>query len=142
MYRLGILSSGRGTNFEAIEAKVAGGSIPETSIAVVLSDNEKAAVLETAHKKNIPAYWLAAKDNQNRNEIILSYFDDCSVDLGICAGYFRILGGELLKQYEGRILNIHPAPLPDYGGKGMFGDNVYKEMLERGGQYGGQLCTS
>ena len=121
--RLGILLSGRGSNFEAIAEAIADNLLPNAQIAVVLSNKPEAPGLASARAKNIPA--VVVSDDAD----ILKTLQTHRVDLVILAGYNRILSETLVRAYVSRILNIHPSLLPAYGGKGMIGLKVHQAVI-------------
>lgn len=131
--RLGILLSGRGSNFEAIAAAIASGALPNAQMAVVLSNKPEAKGLETAQHKNIPTAVVA------NDADILETLRAHRVDLVILAGYNRILSAELVNAYDKRMLNIHPSLLPAYGGKNMVGLRVHQAVIAAGEKTSG--CT-
>jgi len=121
--RLGILLSGRGSNFEAIAAAIESGDLPNAQIAVVLSNKPEARGLETAKQKNIDTAVISSDTE------ILDALRKHRVDLVILAGYNRILSTELVNAYAQRMLNIHPSLLPAYGGKNMVGARVHQAVI-------------
>jgi phosphoribosylglycinamide formyltransferase-1 len=136
-YTLGILASGRGSNFEAIERKISQGELPEARVGVVLSDKEDAGVLRTADEKDIPAYYLSAEDNDQRNAVIVEIFEDFGVDMGVGAGYLKLVGANVLQACRLGVINIHPAPLPEFGGKGMVAPYVHQAVIDSGAEWSG-----
>ncbi|WP_202213496.1 phosphoribosylglycinamide formyltransferase [Methylacidimicrobium sp. AP8] len=128
---LGILGSGRGSNFAAIRDAIASGRL-SASIAVVISDREDARILELARQANIPTVVLRRGKFRTRLEPdIEEELAEClrrfRVDLVILAGFLRVLKGPLLAAYAGRILNIHPSLLPAFKGK-----DAWKQALAAG----------
>jgi len=121
--RLGILLSGRGSNFEAIASAIETGNLKNADIAVVLSNKADAGGLAAARYKNLPAVTVTTDAD------ILGQLRQHRVDLVILAGYNRILSAELVAAYPNRILNIHPSLLPAYGGKGMVGLKVHQAVV-------------
>ncbi len=117
MKKLGVLLSGRGSNFEAIARNIADGKL-EAEIAVVVSNRPEAPGLETARRLGLPAVDLSSKgmlreefDNQ-----VAAILDQHAVDLVVLAGYMRLLSGAFVKHYAMRIVNIHPSLLPAFPG--------------------------
>lgn len=115
--RIGILLSGRGSNFEAIAANVAAGSI-DAEIAVVVSNRAQAQGLETAWGLGLNAVCLPSKglEREVYDAQVAEALDAAGVDLVCLAGYMRILSGWFVRKFAGRILNIHPSLLPAFGG--------------------------
>jgi len=115
---VGVLASGRGSNLQSIIDACAAGRIP-ARVAVVVSDNPGAYALERARRAGIPAVHVGAGDFDTREEYerqIIHHLTVRNVGLVCLAGYMRLVGGELLQAFPGRILNIHPALLPAFPG--------------------------
>jgi phosphoribosylglycinamide formyltransferase-1 len=118
LQRLGILLSGRGSNFIAIADAIRQGRLPGAEIAVVLSNLPDAAGLETARKLGLPAIAIPSagrKRAEHDAEMIAALRAQC-VDLVCLAGYMRIVSPEFVRAFPNRILNIHPALLPAFPG--------------------------
>lgn len=118
MKNIGILLSGRGSNFEAIARNVASGKIPGARIAIVVSNREDAAGIEIARKLDIEAIVIPSKGKvreQHEREVV-SQLQQRKVDLICMAGYMRLLSPWFVKQFPQRILNIHPSLLPAFPG--------------------------
>lgn len=117
MTRLGILLSGRGSNFEAIAASIAAGTI-EASIAVVIGNRPEAPGLETARRLGIHAICIASKglDREVYDRMLLEQLHQDQVDLVCLAGFMRLLSARFIRQFPNRILNIHPSLLPAFPG--------------------------
>jgi len=122
-----IFASGSGSNAENIINYFSDKNIAE--ILLVLSNNNDAFVLKRANKFKIKSYVFDKKDLNNNfiSNLLLSY----SIDYIILAGFLLMIPEKLINQYPNRIINIHPALLPKFGGKGMYGDNVHKKVLEQ-----------
>lgn len=117
MKRLGVLLSGRGSNFEAIARNCASGAL-QAEIALVISNREDAAGLETANRMGIPAVCIPSQgvERQRHDGLVAAELDRAQVDLVILAGYMRILSASFIQHFPNRILNIHPALLPAFPG--------------------------
>jgi phosphoribosylglycinamide formyltransferase 1 len=118
MKNLGILLSGRGSNFEAIARNVAAGSIPDARITVVISNREDAGGIETGRRLGLTALVIPSK-NRNRAEHdreVVAALQRHNVDLVCLAGYMRLLSPWFVQQFPRRILNIHPSLLPAFPG--------------------------
>src|SRR5260370_1212005 len=118
-WRLAILLSGRGSNFEAIADAVKEGTIPDAEIVAVISDVAQARVLERARERSLPAFTVERSMGESRRaheERILEILDRVRPDLVCLAGYMRILSADFVGRYAGRILNIPPSLLPRYAG--------------------------
>ena len=117
-HRLGILLSGRGSNFTALAEAVASGAIPDAAIAVVLSNKESALGLQAARAREIPAIAVPARGRSRAEQDgeLLGHLRDHGVGLVCLAGYMRLLTPEFIRAYPERILNIHPSLLPAFPG--------------------------
>jgi phosphoribosylglycinamide formyltransferase-1 len=118
MKNLGILLSGRGSNFEAIAKNVAAGKIPNARIAVVVSNKPDAGGLEVAKRMGLDFLVIPSKGKpreEHDREVIVA-LQEHNVDLVCLAGYMRLLSPWFVQQYPGRILNIHPSLLPAFPG--------------------------
>ena len=115
--RIGILLSGRGSNFEAIARNVAAGVI-DAEIAVVISNRPEAQGLETARRLGLPALLLPSKglEREVYDRMVVAELKKRQVDLVCLAGYMRLLSAYFVREYPLRILNIHPALLPSFPG--------------------------
>ncbi|HEY2081164.1 MAG TPA: phosphoribosylglycinamide formyltransferase [Verrucomicrobiae bacterium] len=119
-FRIGVLGSGKGSNFAAIADACAAGKIPAT-IALVLSDVETAGILAHARARNLPARFIApgkfrTKLDEDAERLYIKAMLDAQVDLIVLAGFMRVLKGDFLRAFEGRIVNIHPSLLPAFPG--------------------------
>jgi phosphoribosylglycinamide formyltransferase-1 len=133
---LGILVSGRGSNMQAIMNAIARGDLPAKVVAVV-SDKADAVALEIAAKNNIPNYSLAQETISTRDQKIQEIFKRHKVDVVVLAGYNKLIRKPLLRTYSDLIINIHPAPLPRFGGKGMHQLPVHEAVLKAGVKFSG-----
>ena len=130
--RLAALASGGGTNLQAIIDACKRGDL-NAEVRVVISNNSGSRALQRARDEGIPAYHLSAATHPNSldNEICRT-LEKHHVDLVLLAGYMRLLGPATLAHYHNRVLNSHPALLPRFGGKGMYGSNVHQAVLDAG----------
>ena len=133
MSRLGILISGRGSNFEAIADNVAAGTIP-AEIAVVISNRAEARGLEAARRRGLNAVVIPSKglDREVYDRMLLEELHRHRVDLVCLAGFMRLLTPWFIGRWRGRLLNIHPALLPQF--KGL---HTHRRALEAGVQQHG-----
>ncbi len=102
---------------------------------VVISNNSNSKALQRAKKENIPCYHLSGQTYDNPEELdtaMLDLLKKYETDLVILAGYMKKIGNQTLNAFRGRILNIHPALLPKFGGKGMYGMRVHEAVLQAG----------
>jgi phosphoribosylglycinamide formyltransferase 1 len=137
--RLGVLLSGSGRTLQNLLDRIDDGSLP-ARIEVVISSHPGVKGLERAEQKKIPAVTVSYKAfNSDRafSDAVTQELDRRPVDLVIMAGFIRKY--LFPKKYEGRVLNIHPALLPDFGGKGMHGEKVHEAVLKEGRKESG--CT-
>jgi phosphoribosylglycinamide formyltransferase-1 len=137
-FRLGVLGSGKGSNFVAIADAVAAGRIP-AEVAVVLSDVESAGILAHARDRKIPAQFIPpgkfrTKLDEEAERAFVSALQAAKVDLIVLAGFMRVLKGDFLRAFEGRIVNIHPSLLPSFPGL-----EAWKQALDHGVKVTG--CT-
>jgi phosphoribosylglycinamide formyltransferase 1 len=118
MHNLGILLSGRGSNFEAIAHNVATGKIPDTRIAVVISNRSDAGGLATAQRLRLTALAIPSKGmpREEHDRAVVAALKEHQVDLICLAGYMRLLSPWFVQQFPRRILNIHPSLLPAFPG--------------------------
>jgi len=118
MHNLGILLSGRGSNFEAIAKNVAAGKIPDARIAIVISNKPGAGGLETAKRLGLTALTIPSKGvpREDHDRSVVAALREHKVDLICLAGYMRLLSPWFVQQFPRRILNIHPSLLPAFPG--------------------------
>lgn len=134
LLRLGILASGRGSNFEAILRAIESGRL-SAEARVLISNRKSAGALDVAARHGVPAAALTRKDfdsDEAFDREILRLFQKHGVDFVVLAGYLRLLTPVLVREFPNRILNIHPALLPSFGGKGMYGHHVHEAVLAHG----------
>ena len=118
MRNLGILLSGRGSNFEAIARNIAAGNIPDARIAIVISNKPDAGGIATAKKLGLTALVLPSKGvaREEHDRAVVAALKEHQVDLICLAGYMRLLSPWFVQQFPQRILNIHPSLLPAFPG--------------------------
>ncbi len=136
---IAVFASGGGTNLQSL-IDTSKGMIFNGQVAAVISNNSGAYALERARKKNIPAYHISNKTHPERTGFVsrlFEVFDESSINLVVLAGYMKLLPVEVVRRYRSRIINIHPALLPKYGGKGMYGTNVHNAVIESGDKISG-----
>ena len=134
--RIGVLLSGRGSNFEALAEGVAGGRIPNAEIAVVISNREGAPGLERARGRGIEARPIPSKglEREAYDKLVIAALEEKKIDLVCLAGYMRLLSPQFVAAFRGRILNIHPSLLPAFPGL-----ESQRQALEHGAKFAG--CT-
>ncbi|MBA4390952.1 MAG: phosphoribosylglycinamide formyltransferase [Syntrophus sp. (in: bacteria)] len=131
---IGFLASHGGSNMQAIIDACKSGQLKATP-AVVISNNGDSTTLARAKTEGIPRYYMSGKTHPGPGELdqaILDAFLRHSVDIVVLAGYMKKLGPKTLSRFQGKILNIHPALLPKFGGEGMYGMNVHKAVIAAG----------
>jgi phosphoribosylglycinamide formyltransferase-1 len=132
--QLGVFASGKGSNFSAILKAIDGGAL-RADVRVVISNNADAGALETARSRGIPAEAVRSQDFGSRArfvERLIGVLNRHGVDFIALAGYMKRIPPEVVAAFPGRICNIHPALLPSFGGKGMYGHHVHEAVLEHG----------
>ncbi len=133
--KIAVLCSGGGTNFQAIVNAKEAGLIPDGDIALVVCDHAGAYVLERAKKYAIPAVVCDRRETPDRalrEQAILRALEAHGIGLVVLAGFMTILSEQFVARYAGRIINIHPALLPSFGGRGMYGLRVHEAVLKAG----------
>lgn len=125
--RVAVAVSGRGSNLAALLEKLAGE--PSAAVVLVLSDRADAPALERARAAGIDAVPLA--DWRNGTEW-LALLEAQRADLLVLAGYLKLVPAAVIERFRGRIINVHPALLPAFGGKGMYGHRVHEAVLQSG----------
>jgi formyltetrahydrofolate-dependent phosphoribosylglycinamide formyltransferase len=125
--KLAVCGSGRGSNLVALLDALRGS--PDAQVVLVLSNRPDAPALERARERGVPAE--ALKDHRNATEW-LERLGRHQVELVVLAGYLKLVPAEVIAAYRGRILNIHPALLPTFGGPGMYGRHVHEAVLASG----------
>lgn len=135
MLRVLVCVSGGGTNLQAIIDGVRQGSILDTELVRVISNNKNAYALERAKQAGIPAVCVSPKDYEDReafNEAFLQAVEEAAPDLIVLAGFLVVLPAQLIQKYENRIINIHPSLIPSFCGMGYYGLKVHEGVLARG----------
>ena len=135
MLRVTVCVSGGGTNLQAIIDRIQDGTIRNAQIVQVISNNAGAYALERAAKAGIPGICVSPKDYPDRetfNEALLAKINEVSPDLIVLAGFMVAVPRQICAAYAGKIINIHPALIPSFCGKGYYGLHVHERALERG----------
>ena len=135
MLRIAVLVSGGGTNLQAIIDAIDAGTITNTEIKVVISNNKNAYALERAQNHGIEALCISSKDYEDRaqfNEAFLAKLDSYDVDLVVLAGFLVVIPPAMIAKYRNRIVNIHPSLIPSFCGTGFYGLKVHEGVLSRG----------
>lgn len=136
---IAVFASGGGSNLQALIDAAKTGKICGC-VNAVISNNSSAFALKRAESEHIAAYHISNKRYPDQTVLLTeleSILDGHSINLIVLAGYMKLLPIEIVRRYKGRIINIHPALLPKFGGKGMYGINVHKAVIEAGERYTG-----
>ena len=131
---LGVFASGKGSNFQAIARAVQDGNL-DAEIKLLLTNNPEAGALAFARSRDIPAAVVNSRDFEDRDafiEAMLSALKSHDIRWIALAGYMKKVPPEVIQAYPNRIFNIHPALLPSFGGKGMYGHHVHEAVLRQG----------
>ena len=140
MLNIVVLVSGGGTNLQAIMDKIADGTVTNTKIAAVISNNANAYALQRAANAGIPAECISPKQFENRelfNEALLAGIKKYNPDLVVLAGFLVIIPPALIAEYRNRLINIHPSLIPSFCGTGYYGLKVHEAVLARGNKVTG-----
>ena len=132
MKKIAIFASGEGSNFKAIYEKIKSGDIP-AEISIVVSNNPNCGAINFAKKNTLPTFIINKAQYPNpdtRNRILKHNLLKADVNLLCLAGYIKMIPGNIVAHFENCILNIHPALLPDFGGKGFFGIKVHESVIQ------------
>jgi formyltetrahydrofolate-dependent phosphoribosylglycinamide formyltransferase len=130
--RIAVLASGGGSNLQAIlDYFDTLGEAQSGQVVAVASNRSDAGALARATARDIPALVLRSAREPD-GPTLVDVMDDHDVDLIVLAGYLKLLPADIVERYEGRILNVHPALLPSFGGHGMYGNNVHRAVLDAG----------
>lgn len=135
MLRVVVMVSGGGTNLQAILDAIDGGKITGASVEAVISNNRGAYALERAKKHGIPAVCVSPKDYEDRaafNRALLEKMKEYQPDLVVLAGFLVTIPPEMIREYPGKIINIHPSLIPSFCGVGYYGLKVHEAALKRG----------
>ena len=134
--RIGVLLSGRGSNFEALADSVASGKIPTAEIALVLSNREAAAGIDRAKSRGLATRIIPSKglEREAYDRLVVAALNEAKVDLVCLAGYMRLLSPYFVAAFPQKILNVHPSLLPSFPGL-----EAQKQALDYGVKFAG--CT-
>ncbi len=135
MLKVAVLVSGGGTNLQAILDAVDSGKIRNAEIAAVISNNPNAYALERARKHGVPAICVSRKECGSKeafDEALLKALKDSGADLVVLAGCLVVIPESIIREYRGRMINVHPSLIPSFCGTGYYGLKVHEEALKRG----------
>ena len=141
--KIAVCVSGGGTNLQAIIDAIDNGTITNTQIAVVISNNADAYALERARNAGIEAVCISPRSYESRadfNEDFLKQLNSYNVDLVVLAGFLVVIPPKMIEQYRNRIINIHPSLIPSFCGTGYYGLKVHEGVLARGVKVTGATC--
>lgn len=140
MLKIGVLVSGGGTNLQVLIDAEKSGKIKNGQLAVVIASKPEVYALERADKAGIKAVTLPRKDYRNvddYSDALIRELQANEVDLVVLAGFLTITNDAFVRAFENRILNVHPALIPSFCGKGYYGLHVHEAVLERGAKVTG-----
>ena len=130
--KIAVFASHEGTDLQAIIDGCKNGLI-DAEVTLVISNNEDSGALRRAKKEQIENYYISNKNYPDEEELVdktLEVLNKSKIDIIFLAGYLKKMPEKIIKEYKNKIFNIHPALLPKYGGKGMYGINVHKAVIE------------
>ncbi|MCR5592715.1 MAG: phosphoribosylglycinamide formyltransferase [Saccharofermentans sp.] len=133
--KIAVFVSGGGTNLQAIIDRIKEGKLKDVKIVLVIASNESAFALQRAADNNIPSVVMSVKSFASREEwddAVVEKLREAGAELIVLAGYLSLLGQKTVKAYNNRIINIHPALIPAFCGKGMYGIKPHEAALARG----------
>ena len=125
------MASGGGTNLQALIDASERGDL-SAKIALVISNNSKSGALERARKHDIPGVHISSRTHEDPDQALLGAVREHECQVIALAGYMKKLPESLIAAFPDHIVNIHPGPLPAFGGQGMFGDHVHERVLAAG----------
>ena len=134
MKNIAVFASGRGSNFKAIHDQIEAGEIPG-NVVCIISDKPTPAVFDKAEQNDIPTHYICMKQFKEETEytdFLLNILKKYDTDLIVLAGYLKLIPSRVVNKYKHAIINIHPALLPKFGGKGYYGNKVHEAVLEAG----------
>ena len=135
MLKVGVLVSGGGTNFQAIINAIESEKLKDTKIVTLVSSNPNAYALERAKKHNIDAVCIRKKDYETDilyQKSLIEHMRSKQVELVVMAGFMVVIGSLFIKEFENKIINIHPSLIPSFCGNGYYGLKVHEAVLEKG----------
>ncbi|MBU5427563.1 phosphoribosylglycinamide formyltransferase [Tissierella pigra] len=132
--KIGVLISGGGTNLQSIIDNIKTGNI-NGEIKLIISNKEAAYGLTRGKESGIESIYISRKrfdSEEDYNSKLIEEFKKRDVELIVLAGYLKVLSKEFIHEFKNRIINIHPSLIPSFCGKGYYGENVHKEVLNYG----------
>ncbi|MDI6802999.1 MAG: phosphoribosylglycinamide formyltransferase [Bacteroidota bacterium] len=137
---IAVFASGKGSNFRAILDAIKAGKIQNAQIVLVVSNNSDAGALATARENNIPTLHISRKQftsDEDFNDVLLAKLSEYNVNFIALAGYMKKIDARIVRAFQNRMINIHPALLPKYGGSGMYGMHVHEAVIANKDKYSG-----
>lgn len=135
--KLGFLASRNGSSARAVIAAIEAGQL-DGEARLMVSNNKSAGALDFAAEHDVPALCIPTQADPEAADLRLAEaLEAAGVELVVLSGYLRQLGPHTLARYRGRVLNIHPGPLPDFGGHGMYGRRVHEAVIAAGARESG-----
>jgi phosphoribosylglycinamide formyltransferase-1 len=134
-----VLASGRGSNLKSIIRSQKSGKI-SSKVAIVISNKSNSGALNIAKSYQIPNFHLSQKMFTSENEYVNNFFEllrNYDIDLIVLAGYMKLIPVDIVKKFKNRIINIHPALIPSFCGKGLYGLKVHEAVLNYGAKVTG-----
>lgn len=136
---LGVFASGRGSNFTAILEAIDRGDLDAT-VGILVSNHADAGAVATAESRGIPTVAVERSSfdtSDDYSDFLIEQMEQHSVNLIVLAGYMKKIPTKFIARFKNRIVNIHPALLPDFGGQGMYGIRVHRAVIESGASVSG-----
>lgn len=133
--KIAVFVSGGGTNLQAIIDQIKDGRLKNVEISIVIASNDSAYALQRAADNNIPSAVMSVKSFASRedwDDAVITKLRESGAELIVLAGYLSLLGPKTVKAFSNRIINIHPALIPSFCGKGMYGIKPHEAALARG----------
>jgi phosphoribosylglycinamide formyltransferase-1 len=141
LVRLSVFASGQGSNLQAIYYSILNGTLHSVELALVISNNSNSGAMLFAKEHEIPAVHLSILKFGNDEDMfasaMLAELEENHIEFIVLAGYMKRLPDIVLKTYTKRIINIHPALLPEFGGAGMYGMNVHNTVIAQKKEFSG-----
>ncbi|KAF0152836.1 MAG: phosphoribosylglycinamide formyltransferase [Ignavibacteria bacterium] len=136
MFNVAVFASGRGSNLRVLFEKISPENI---KICAVISDKKDCGAVEFAEQNSIPVFFVSSmhKDGFNSYNYVAQELKKMFVDLIVLTGFLKKIPDEFIDEFEKKIINIHPALLPSYGGKGMYGMNVHRAVFNAKEKFSG-----
>jgi phosphoribosylglycinamide formyltransferase-1 len=134
MIKIAIFASGSGSNAQRIIEYF--NNNPNIKVEIILTNNKDAYVIERAKKLNIPCF-LFNRSDFSQTDVVFNKLRELNINFVVLAGFLWLVPANIIKAYSGRMVNVHPALLPNYGGKGMYGDFVHKAVVQNKEKFSG-----